>query len=569
MQDKDQEKNKALQDTYELLGDISMPWNRASWWPAFIHSVLLVVVANLFLIAPLVLGRTTSDASPPWEIAIKPTGHAGPVTGERAYDREIAPRKEVEELEQALKSLCTGDSCGIWEFSQRMALRDRRLELEKTAREAVAEDGERDLAATRAAWNREVRFATALVLGLIFTMCAAFAQTRAAVRYWHASLDPESTYKPPFITYLFLVLLAAVLIPLPIVFWPSAVAVLILLAFIWMDRPPSDHAPLRLGALAFVAGCFLSSSLFSNLDLLPGEAGTLGWLTYIGATALIAFLSVHLAIAGFLCHAAAESFPTVIRAQKFRLDVKKKIWVLAHGSEYREAPKSPSDVKLWKALLDWRGNQKSATNVPIIASFTADQAAEIVEDVSRLLAINLIAILFVAALGIEMLAGDLPSSDVLSAAVSDSKSSWLYMVTGAATLSLAYIYVWPATRLRPFQEAEALIKAKLSDPLTGKGTMTVEQTHFYGLTFARSFELPFEPRNELRVPGDFEEVHKAERELEKATGCTAKKLDVLFYAGQRGGSLQELMQMPSGEWLKKLATFLAPAFATGIIAVLT
>ncbi|MCV6598701.1 MAG: hypothetical protein OIF40_16675 [Mangrovicoccus sp.] len=55
--------------------------------------------------------------------------------------------------------------------------------------------------------------------------------------------------------------------------------------------------------------------------------------------------------------------------------------------------------------------------------------------------------------------------------------------------------------------------------------------------------------------------------MQALTGCTARKLDILYLAGSRGGGMHEMMQQNAKGWVVQILTLLAPALASGVLAL--
>lgn len=272
-------------------------------------------------------------------------------------------------------------------------------------------------------------------------------------------------------------------------------------------------------------------------------------------------------MAAFLSHAAAYSYPSIMKARGLTLAISDGKWqLLKAGANPTSIPSSPKDLDLWDGLLEWQNDEDNAsltnTVVPTSSGMSARACLEIVEDVSRLAMINLVAVLVVVALGTDLLAGAKPSGELAQNAVKEAKTAWLIAVSGTAVLALVYIYVWPAVRLRPYIEAEeALADVK---PKSKTGTIRRQIVDPKGQI--ASVQLPYTEPDTPKDIASLAAKDAAERKLRTATGCTEKKLSVIFGAGRRGGALHELMQSKGGGWLKILGTILAPAFATGIIS---
>jgi len=537
-----------------------------SGFGALVYAFVLIGIAGL---APLTLWGVTSC---PWLIPERDQATRAADMGAGAGSSE----EERAEIEAALKAGCPPEGCSATEVAARSELRARLATLEKQAAEPSS-DAMHDKAGAR-----RLRLGSGLALSLLMALGAAGAQSLLALRFWAKAVwrrgeYPQETDRRSFTLIfgcwlLMLALAVVTMVVAPVrISWACVAVAMLSVPFLagWVKRA----SPLTMGLWAIGLGAWLGAQAVRGLgvDALASTGG-------VAAVALCALLVFQLSMAALLTHVVAGNVPSGLMARSFRLLIDSRRWDLAEEATYTGAPSTPGELGLWKKLsaeLELRKAQEAARakeekkareeqRAPIerkayrlepaklIPGLSPKAAAEVVEDVSRVAMLTIVAALLPVAVFMESPAGE----GAAAKAVSELHTAQLVATAVAATLSMCVIYLLPAMRLRPFEEAEAL----LSKPAEAEPEYIVAPV-------VVGFSI--EPKQKAeKSAADLQNEEQADRALAACLGCDAQGLDILYAAGRRGGGLHEVLQAGGSGWVKSAATVLAPAFAAGLFSAL-
>ena len=568
-------KDEALRALYLMLRKQCTPWSRSASTDAIAAALLTTFLGTAILI--WVFAAVQSDEFPlPWDSPAASEANLNQTGGDPTQAQNSFG---LDDLRAALHP-CAPRPCSATQAIQNIAINARisALESKNDPAAKILSDQGRE--------NRRVRYAVALLLVTAFAALSLNSQLRFAIRHWASSVwrqvDPHDEVNRFWRVYgpVFVMAAGAIMLVLADaqaiwrVIWTAFSILLVFLVF--NSRPgflisrPVMGMPALVGTLSITSSVFLTDLLFARIELSSGDRFSADWLGVNLFAVLVCLTAAHIAVAGFMAFAAACNFPHPMGARKIAVAMRRNRGLLADGQTFKSLPKSPKDLALWKSLVDWFGrnsanlDSRDRTPVAVTAGFSAKNCAEIVEDVSQLLAVNIVGMLLVLALGIDVLAPALPDG-ALKDAWQDLKTTWLIYVAAGITIPLAIIYFVPSTRLRPFQQAEE----DFPDPTPSAAVEEVLELKVFdgsetGLLEYAKKQSASDDKKEKSY-GELRDAADREEAVERATGCDKTRLNLLFYAGHYGGGLHEITQAKGSKWVKMIVTILAPAFAAGIL----
>lgn len=538
---------------------MSQPWQYASSFLAALKSLLLVMSASLVMGVLVANDYFEFFTMPDFDVSKPVEQTPSKSDAETVKNSDTDHAQAIQhELEQVLEATCTGEPCLAFEdVEARTRIREKLIAIQKGAAASAKEREHAATAETEAHRNRVMRFGIAAFLAFVFTLSAAFAQLQLLCRLWMkwvwSRMRVSQTSNVKELTHRVLggaTLFATGMIlwvgsGFPLGFWPVVIfGFSVVAVFEMLDLQQSKHmpqlvvlAPIMIATVSGFCGAVLSGQVLERISVQPTWSFDQVTLAYVLCLGLGTLLVMHLSIAGFITHALAANFPRILDAHKFRNDFDRVRDDFKLPDYAKSAPELPSDVGLHEKLKPLVNEEQR--NTIVSGTEAAHASGAVIQTSSRLAAVNLIVTLIFVALGLEVLAQEVETKELLNTAETLAAQSWMIAISSAGVVSLAVIYFLPMVRVDPY--------------ITIAGATETGEDSGVASWF--------------RVD-DLIEKKTDQNEVAKFFGATPKKIDMIYQAGGYGAAFHGMVRSNATEWLKTATTVLSPAVAATILTAL-